>query len=219
MPGDNIYNGALDNATGTAMVIEMARAVAASTVKPKRTMIFAAVTAEEQGLWGSEYLGRNPPVPASQISLNLNFDSIPPLGIPEEVSAGGYERTNFAPVFDKTAADFGLAVLAPQHPESGGYYRSDHFSFARQGVPAFSIGTGRKFKGHPEEWVSSHQEAMTKSYHQPSDEFHPDFDYRSDAVMARFGLALGYKAADQPAQVQWIPGDEFAGRRKATAGE
>ncbi len=219
MPGDNIYNGALDNATGTAMVIEMARAAASSPVKPKRTMIFAAVTAEEQGLWGSNYLGQHPPVPANLISLNLNYDSIRPLGIPKEVSAGGYERTNFAPVFDKTAADFGMAVMAPQHPESGGYYRSDHFSFARVGVPAFSVNTGSKFEGHPKEWVDKFSEQMGKNYHQPTDEFREDADYRANAVMARFGLALGYKAADMPALVQWLPGDEFASRRKVAAGQ
>ena len=215
MPGDNIYNGALDNATGTAMVIEMARAVAASPVKPKRTLIFAAVTAEEQGLWGSDFLGQNPPIPAKDISLNLNFDSIAPLGIPKEVSAGGYDRTNFAPVFDKTASDFGFKVIPPQHPESGGYYRSDHFSFARVGVPAFSVNAGSKFEGHPADWVSGLQKQMGANYHQPTDEYRPEFDYRADAVIARFGLALGYKAADLPAMVQWKTGDEFAGRRNA----
>ena len=218
-PGDNIYNGALDNATGTAVVIEMARAAAASAEKPKRTLIFAAVTAEEQGLWGSNYLGQNPPVPIQQISLNLNFDSIAPLGIPKEVSAGGYDRTNFGPVFDKTAADFGMTVLAPQHPESGGYYRSDHFSFARVGVPAFSIGPGSKYEGHPAEWVKSMQESFTKNYHQPTDEYRPEFDFRCDAVIARFGLALGYKAADQQAMVQWKSGDEFASKRKPAEGQ
>lgn len=219
MPGDNIYNGALDNATGTSMVIEMARAVSASPVKPKRTLIFATVTAEEQGLWGSNYLGLNPPIPAKDISLNLNFDSIAPLGIPKEVSAGGYERTNFAPVFEKTASDFGFAVITPQHPESGGYYRSDHFSFARVGVPAFSVNAGSKFEGHSAEWVSGLQKQMAKNYHQPTDEYRPEFDYRADAVIARFGLALGYKAADLPAMVQWMPGDEFAAHRKSAEGQ
>jgi Zn-dependent M28 family amino/carboxypeptidase len=215
-PGNNIYHGALDNATGTAMVLEMARAVAATPVKPKRSMYFAAVTAEEQGLWGSEYLARHPPVPLSAITLDLNYDAIKPLGIPREVQAEGYQRTTFRAVFDKTAADFKLTVLAPAHPEYGGYYRSDHFSFAKLGVPAFSIEPGERFTGHPESWVKTHSDAMDKSYHQPSDQYSPEFDYRSNAVLARFGIALGFRAANQPALVQWQPGDEFERARKSS---
>ena len=215
-PGDNIYNGALDNASGTAMVIEMARAVAAVPVKAKRSMYFASVTAEEQGLWGSEYLGKHPPVPASEIALNLNYDSIKPLGIPKEVEAAGYQRTTLAAIFEKTAADFKLKILQPEHPENGGYYRSDHFSFAKVGVPAFSIGSGEHFTGHPESWVKSTSEAMDKSYHQPSDQFKEEYDYRSNAVLARFGIALGFRAADQTELVQWKPGDEFEKARKGS---
>lgn len=215
MKGDNIYNGALDNATGTAMIIEMARAAAASPNKPKRTLVFAAVTGEEQGLLGSEYLGQHPPVPAKDISLNLNFDSVAPLGIPKETGAGGYDRTTFKDVFDKTAADFGLKVLPPGGGESGGYYRSDHFSFARVGVPAFSVNAGGKFEGHPEAWVKERREKMGKNYHQPTDEFMSDGDYRANAVIARFGLALAWKAADLPGLVQWQAGDEFEAKRKA----
>ena len=217
MKGDNIYNGALDNATGSAMIIEMARAASAASEKPKRSLLFAAVTAEEQGLFGSEYLGQHPPIPVGNITLNLNFDSIPPLGIPKETSAGGYDRTNFAPIFEKTAADFGMKILQPQHPESGGYYRSDHFSLARVGVPAFSVNVGSKFEGHPEQWIKQQSELGGKNYHQPTDEFRPDGDYRTEAVMARFGLALGWKAGDQMQMVSWKPGDEFEGRRKETA--
>lgn len=219
MKGDNIYNGALDNASGSAMLVEMARAACSSPNKPKRSIIFAAVTGEEQGLLGSKYLGEHSPVPVRKISLNLNFDSIAPLGIPKETSAGGYERTNFAPIFEKTAADFGMKILPPQHPESGGYYRSDHFSFARVGVPAFSLNTGNKFEGHSEDWVKERQKKNSTNYHQVTDEFQPDGDYRSDAVMARFGLALAWKAADLPTLVQWKSGDEFESARKAQAGQ
>ena len=214
-PGDKIYNGALDNATGTAMVIEMARAVAASPVKAKRSMYFAALTAEEQGLWGSAYLAKHPPVPLSDITLNVNYDSIKPLGIPREVEAEGYERTTFGAVLEKTAADFKLMVLAPEHPENGGYYRSDHFSFVKMGVPAFSIETGERFSGHPESWVKANSDAMDKSYHQPSDEYKEEYDYRSNAVLARFGIALGYRAADQPELVQWKPGEQFGAQKNS----
>jgi Zn-dependent M28 family amino/carboxypeptidase len=215
-PGDNIYNGALDNATGTAMVIEMARAVAASPVKAKRSMYFAAVTAEEQGLWGSAYLAKHPPVPVGDITLNVNYDSIKPLGIPKEVQAAGYERTTLAAVVEKTAADFKMTILVPQHPENGGYYRSDHFSFAKVGVPAFSIEAGERFTGHTESWVKANSEAMDRSYHQPSDEYKEEYDYRSNAVLARFGIALGFRAGDQPGLVQWKPSDEFERIRKSS---
>ncbi len=217
--GDNIYNGALDNATGTAMIIEMARAAAGASEKPKRSLIFSAVTAEEEGLYGSEYLAQHPPIPATKIVLNLNFDSVPPLGIPKEVSAGGYQRTTFAPIFDKTAADFGMKIMQEHRPDSGGYYRSDHFSMARVGIPAFSVNVGGRFEGHPEEWLKERQKQMGANYHQPSDEFQPEGDYRTEAVLGRFGLALGWKAADQPQMVSWKPGDEFEARRKAALAE
>ncbi len=219
MKGDNIYNGALDNASGTAVLLEMARASAASPNKPKRSIFFTAVTGEEQGLLGSEYLGQHPPIPDDSISLNLNFDSIAPLGVPKEVSASGYERTTFASTFEKTAADFGMAIQPPAHPESGGYYRSDHFSFARVGVPAFSINTGGRFEGHDEAWVKERLKKNEENYHQPSDEFQEDGDYRTDGVMARFGLALAWQAADAAALVQWRHGDEFEPQRKSVAGQ
>jgi Zn-dependent M28 family amino/carboxypeptidase len=218
MKSDNIYNGALDNATGTAMVMEMARAASGAAQKPKRSIIFAAVTGEEQGLLGSEYLGQHLPIPPGNISLNINFDSIPPLGIPKEVSADGYDRTTFAPAFDKTAADFGMTIQSPAHPESGGYYRSDHFSFAHVGIPAFSVNTGGRFEGHPEEWVKEQQKKNSANYHEPSDEFQEDGDYRTEGVMARFGLALAWQAANLPNLVEWRPGDEFEAARKAEAG-
>jgi hypothetical protein len=102
-----------------------------------------------------------------------------------------------------------MKILPPEHPESGGYYRSDHFSFARVGVPAFSINEGSRFEGKTEDWVSAHGKKIGSCYHQTCDQFVEDGDYRSNAVMARFGLALGYKAADLPGLVQWKTGDEF----------
>jgi len=219
MKGDNIYNGALDNASGTAILMEMARAAASASTKPKRSIFFTAVTGEEQGLLGSAYLGQHPPIPDGLISLNLNFDSIPPLGVPKEVSASGYERTTFLSIFEKTAADFSLSIQPPAHPESGGYYRSDHFSFARVGVPAFSLNTGGRFEGHPEDWVKDRMKVNSTNYHQPADEFQEDGDYRTDGVMSRFGLALAWQAADLPSLVQWRHGDEFEPQRKAEVGQ
>jgi Zn-dependent M28 family amino/carboxypeptidase len=210
MPGDNIYNGARDNATGCGIVLELARVFAQSLARPRRSVLFAAVTAEEQGLLGSEYLGKHPPVPAGNISLDLNFDDIPPLGAPEEVEVSGSERTNFNPTVEAMAKEFRLAIRPDSHPEAGHYYRSDHFSFARVGVPAFSINEGMKYKGHNTEWgLQQAEEYTNKQYHQPSDEYSPSMDFTGDAAMARFGFALGWAAASQPKLVGWEKGDEF----------
>jgi Zn-dependent M28 family amino/carboxypeptidase len=220
MPGDNIYNGANDNATGCGIVLELARVLAQSPERPRRSMLFASVTAEEQGLLGSEYLGKHLPIPASKITLDLNYDDIPPLGSPEEVEVSGSERTNFYPAVEATAKEFRLAIRPDARPEAGHYYRSDHFSLARVGIPSFSINEGMKYKGHDAAWGEQQaDEFTTKHYHQPSDEYHADMDFTGDAAMARFGLALGWEAASQPNLIGWQKGDEFEAARLKSAGE
>ena len=215
--GDNIYNGAQDNATGCGILLEIARAFAGVRQPPKRSLYFAATTAEEQGLRGSEYLAKHPPLPDKDISLALNYDDVPPLGVPEELNVAGAERTTFYPVVQRTAREFGLTIVPDSQPAAGHYYRSDHFSFARLGVPAFSIDEGDKYRGHDRQWGTQQaQDFVAHHYHQPSDEYRPDMDFRGDAVMARFGIALGWQAANQPALVEWQPGDEFAGARAAS---
>ncbi len=220
MPGDNIYNGANDNATGCGIVLELARTYALSAQRPKRSILFASVTAEEQGLLGSEYLGKRPPVPAGKIALDLNYDDVPPLGAPEEVEVSGSERTTFYPMVEALAKDFRLAIRPDARPEAGHFYRSDHFSLARVGIPAFSINEGVKYKGHDAAWgIQQADEFTTKHYHQPSDEYHPDMDFTGDAAMARFGFALGWEAANLPRVVGWQKGDEFeAARVKSMVG-
>lgn len=210
MPGDNIYNGADDNATGCGILLEMAHAYATAALKPRRSILFASVTAEEQGLLGSEHLGKHPPVPAGKIALDLNYDDIPPLGSPEEVEVSGSERTTFYPTVQALAQEFRLTIRPDSHPEAGHYYRSDHFSLARVGIPAFSVSEGVKYKGHEAAWgMQQANEYTEKHYHQPSDEYHPDSDFTGDAVMARFGFALGWEAASTPKLVGWQKGDEF----------
>jgi len=219
MPGDNIYNGANDNATGCGILMEVARAFAEGVQKPRRSILFAAVTAEEQGLLGSEYLGKHPPIPAGKITLDLNYDDIPPLGSPEEVEVSGAERTTVYPVVESTAKTFRLKIRPDSRPEAGHYYRSDHFSLARVGIPAFSINEGVKYKGHDAAWGMQQAEEYTaKHYHQPSDEYHPEMDFTGDAAMARFGFALGWEAAAQPTLIGWQKGDEFEPARMKVAG-
>jgi Zn-dependent M28 family amino/carboxypeptidase len=214
MAGDNIYNGAADNATGCGILLEVARAYSVAREHPGRSIIFAAVTAEEQGLLGSEYLGKHPPVAAGKIALDLNYDDVQPLGAAEEVEVSGAERTTFYPWVQATAKEFRLAIRPDARPEAGHYYRSDHFSLARVGIPSFSINEGMKFKGHDEAWgLAQNKEYTEKRYHQPSDEYHPEMDFTGDAAMARFGFALGWEAASFTKLIGWQKGDEFEAMR------
>jgi Zn-dependent M28 family amino/carboxypeptidase len=214
MPGDNIYNGADDNATGCGILLEIARAFSEAAQRPRRSILFASVTGEEQGLLGSEYLGKHPPVPASKISLDLNYDDVPPLGSPEEVEVSGAERTTLYPEIVAMAKTFRLTIRPDSRPEAGHYYRSDHFSLARVGIPSFSVNEGVKYKGHDAAWgLQQAEEYTSKHYHQPSDEYHPSMDFTGDAVMARFGFAVGWAAASQAKLVGWQKGDEFEAAR------
>lgn len=220
LPGDNIFNGADDNATGCGILLELARAYSNAAIKPRRSILFAAVTAEEQGLLGSEYLGMHPPIPAGKISLDLNYDDVKPLGAPEEVQVAGAERTSFYPNVEATAKEFRLAIRPDARPEAGHFYRSDHFSLARVGIPSFSINEGMKFKGHTEAWgMDKDREYVEKHYHQPSDEYRPDMDFVADSAMARFGFALGWEAANAPKLIGWQKGDEFESARVKSTGQ
>lgn len=215
LPGDQIYNGFVDNGTGCGMLLELARAFSRSAARPPHPVIFASVTAEEKGLLGSEYLGKHLPIPASQIALDLNYDAIEPLGVPEGVNVTGADRTTFYPVVQKTARAFGYEIQPDAEPGAGHYYRSDHFSMARVGVPAFSINTSTKFRGHPPEWGKAKRADYTAHrYHQPSDEYSPDMDFSSNSELSKFGFALGWQELTAPQTVSWLPGDEFEAKRK-----
>jgi Zn-dependent M28 family amino/carboxypeptidase len=219
LKGDNIYNGAADNGTGCGILLELARAFADATAKPPHSVFFAAVTAEEQGLLGSQYLGMHPPVPAAQIALDLNYDMLMPMGVPLAAEVSGAERTTFYPVVEKTAKAFDLTLEPDKFPGAGHYYRSDHFSFARAGVPAFSVGQGTLFEGHDAAWGKAQAEDyVAHHYHQPSDEYHANMDFRGDAKMARFGLILGWEASSLPQTVGWQKGDEFGAARRKSQG-
>jgi Zn-dependent M28 family amino/carboxypeptidase len=214
MSGDNIYNGAVDNGTGVGILLELAHAYASSRARPPHPVLFASVTAEEKGLLGSNYLGKHLPIPAARIALGLNFDAIPPIGVPESVNVTGAERTSFYPTVENTAKAFGFDIQPDAEPGAGHFYRSDHFSFARAGVAAFSINTGVKFAGHPPEWGKAQRDEYTaKHYHNPSDEYSPSMDFSSNASLAKFGFALGWQALLAKSTVSWLPGDEFEAAR------
>jgi Zn-dependent M28 family amino/carboxypeptidase len=213
--GDNIYNGAVDNGTGCGILLELAHAFATSAAKPPHPVFFVSVTAEEKGLLGSKYWGKHPPIPSAAFALDLNYDAVPPIGLPASVNVTGAERTTFFPTVQKTAAAFGYEIQPDAQPGAGHYYRSDHFSLARTGVPAFSINTALKFVGHPPDWGKAQAEDYTANhYHQPSDEYRPDMDFSSDAALAQFGFALAWQALTAPKNVEWLPGDEFESARQ-----
>jgi len=217
MPGDNIYNGAADNGTGCGMLIEMARAWTSMSTKPPHSVIFASVTAEEQGLLGSEYLGQHPPIPAGQITLGINYDMILPIGVPQQVNVNGAQRMSFYPVVQETAKRFGLEIVPDPRPEAGSFYRSDHFSLSRVGIPAFSVDPGELFEGHDLAWGQAKMEHfVANDYHNFSDNYREDWDFRGNAKLDRFGMELGWEALTAPKRIEWNPGDEFEAARKAS---
>ena len=216
-PGDNIYHGAIDNGTGCGILLEIARAWGATKPAPPRSILFASVTAEEQGLLGSEYLGKHASLLPVEPILDLNYDALAPIGIPEEVEVSGAERTTFYPRVEKIAGEFGLAIRPDAHPEAGHYYRSDHFSLSRVGIPSFSISEGWKFKGHDLAWGEAQaRDYVDHHYHKPADVFREDWNFAGLAKMASFGYALG-QAAAQGEEIRWLPGDEFEKAQKRMA--
>jgi Zn-dependent M28 family amino/carboxypeptidase len=208
--GDTIYNGAADNATGCALLMELARAWSAQAPRPKRSAVFLAVTAEEKGLLGSRYYAREPLVPLGKTALNLNFDMILPLGVPETVVVTGAERTTAWPAVKAAAAKNGLELEADQRAHLGIFYRSDHFALARAGVPAFSVAPGMKVKGKPKAFaVKAYKDFNDYAYHAPQDEMRPDWDFSGFITLARFALDVAREVADADRLPTWNPGDEF----------
>ena len=208
--GDAIYNGAIDNATGCAILIELAHAWASLPEKPRRSAVFLSVTAEEGGLKGSEYYAAHPLIPPAKTAIVINYDALYPWGKAKDVVVTGAERTTAWPTVQQIAKRMNLAISPDDAPEAGHYFRSDHFSFAHAGIPAFSIGHATEFAGHPAGWGKQmYEEYNSKHYHQPSDEFQPDWDFTALAQAAEFGFLLGQDAANQAKLPDWRPGDQF----------
>ena len=217
--GDAIYNGAVDNATGCGMLVEIARAWAALEQKPRRSAIFVAFAAEEGGLRGSEYYAAHPAVPAAKTAAAFNLDGLYPYGRTRDIVVTGAERTTLWPLIQETARRFHFEIMPDAEPEQGHYYRSDHFSLAHAGIPAFSVSEGTEVLGKPAgygEQISRQFDA--KDYHQPSDQFHEDWDFSGLEQLARFTLTLGVDTANLDRLPTWNKGDEFlAAREKSGA--
>ena len=219
-PGeDAIYNGALDNASGVAAMLSIAEAMKALRQPPRRTVYFAAVAAEEQGLLGSRYLAAHPPVHPGRIAANINIDGIGIWGRSRDVVMIGLGKSNLDDWVRGLAAMQGRVVIGDAFADKGSFYRSDQFSFAKIGVPAAYLDAGVEIPGKPEGWGRARQEAFdARDYHQPSDELGPDWDFSGAVEDARLLFYLGTKVANASRMPAWKPGDEFeAARKKAIA--
>jgi Zn-dependent M28 family amino/carboxypeptidase len=201
------------------MVLEMARVWQALPQKPKRSALFAFVTAEESGLLGSEYYGKHPVVPAHLTAVDINFDAFFPFGRTRDVSLTGAERTTLWPLVQRDAKRLNLEIKADPEPGQGHYYRSDHFSLARVGIPAFSISAGTDYLGKPADFgKTTFEDYNSKHYHQPSDEYQESWDFASMEQMAELGFTLGLDVANTPGLPTWKPGDELLTARQKSAG-
>ncbi len=207
--GDAIYNGAVDNATGCAILLEIARAWASLADKPRRSALFLSLTAEEAGLLGSAFYADHPIVPPGKTAAAFNFDAFHPLGRTHDITVPGAERTTLMSVVREAARRFNFEIKPDPRPEQGGYFRSDHFPLARVGIPAFSIHLGNDFLDQSRSGDQVFREFNARHYHQPSDEFHQDWDFSGLEEIARFGFLLGRETANLEKLPGWIEGDEF----------
>ncbi len=213
--GDKIYNGAVDNATGTAQLLAIAKAFAALPEPPRRSILILFVAAEEQGLLGSEYYSKHPTFPAGKIAANINYDSGNIFGSSAEVAFIGMGKSSLDQVVKTLAAKQSRQVVGDQFPDKGFFYRSDQFNFARIGVPAIYLDTSTKLKGKPAEEGKQKIEAWEAAhYHQPSDELTPDWNYDGMIDDARLGFYAGLQIANTDQLPAWNAGDEFEAARK-----
>ena len=218
--GDKIYNGALDNATGIGGMIELGRAFAHLPVAPKRSLLFLAVTAEEQGLLGSDFYARHPLYPLKQTVAVVNMDALNIYGRTRDLTVVGLGASDLDDYARDAAAAQGRVLRADPKPENGGYFRSDHFPFARQGVPAINAGGGDDYIGRPAGWGQQVQDAYTaQHYHKPSDEIRPDWDLSGALEDLQIYSAIASRAADTARWPDWKPGSEFKARRDRMLGK
>ena len=202
--GDRIYNGAMDNALGGAMMLEVARAFQQSGKRPRRSILFVALTAEEKGLIGSDYFGHLPPVPKDRIVADVNMD-MPIMTYPiEDIVVLGGERSSLGPVIARAAADEGLKVVPDPAPEEMFFVRSDHYSFVKSGIPAVSIDSGPGGAG-----AAAQKKFLAENYHKPSDQIDLPFDWASAAKFTRLNYAVARALADADERPRWNKGDFF----------
>lgn len=221
--GDTIYNGAMDNASGVGEVLAMARAYMALPVAPRRSILICLVGAEEQGLLGSKWYAANPTFHPGKIAANLNFDGGNLHGLTKDITYVGFGKTSIDEDVIKYAAEQGRVVKPDQFVDRGYFYRSDQFSFAKIGVPAVYLEPGTDFVDRPEGWGRQKKEEFEEhQYHQPSDEYDPNWNLAGMVQDSQVGFWIGLAVANADAMPTWNAGDEFEAKRLealATAGE
>jgi Zn-dependent M28 family amino/carboxypeptidase len=219
LEGDQIYNGALDNASGTAALLELAQAFASLGTPPRRSVLFIAVTAEEQGLLGSAYYGVNPVVPLNKTVAAINMDGINTLGPMSDIVVVGYGNSELDDYMAAAAFAQGRVLKPDPEPEKGYYYRSDHFSLAKQGVPAIYTDTGTDHVERGVEWVTEQKEKYTEeNYHKPSDEYAPDWDLSGAVQDIQLYFTVGLTLANEDSFPNWTEGTEFRSIRDRMMG-
>jgi Zn-dependent M28 family amino/carboxypeptidase len=219
--GDTIYNGCFDNASGVSAVLNLAGAIGSMPAerRPGRSFLFGLVTAEESGLLGSKWLAENPPAPSKDIVAVINLDGINLWGETDDLVLLGGDRTGLWGLIQQVAAPMNMTLKPDPNPNVGSFFRSDHFSFAKVGIPASSLSAGVEYRGKPEGWGAAHDEEWTTTtYHQPSDEFSEEFVYDGALQVMSVALAAGMRLANSTEWIEWKEGDPFGRIRAADRG-
>ena len=212
--GDSIFNGALDNASGVAQVLAVAKAMKSLDRAPRRSVLFAFVAAEEQGLLGSEYYTQHPTFLPGRIAANINIDGANIWGRTKDLVFIGYGKSSLDSLVDQWVDRQGRKVTPDQHPDKGYFYRSDQFNFAKIGVPAMYLDTGSDFIDREEGWGQTQTDAWTAAhYHQRSDEIRDDWDFEGMLEDLRIAFLVGLEVAETEAKPSWNVGDEFEASR------
>ncbi len=214
LQGDQIYNGALDNGSGCAALLEIAKAYTQLPTPPERSILFLSVTAEEKGLLGSKYYATHPLYPLTNTVADINMDALNQWGPTKDLTVIGLGNSTLDDVLTRVLAADGRVVRPDAEPEKGFYYRSDHFEFAKQGVPALDPSGGIDYVGKPEGWgIQKRDEYTNNDYHKVSDEVKPDWDLSGMAQDAGVLFRVGVLVADAPGIPEWKSGTEFKAKR------
>lgn len=214
--GDRIYHGAVDNASGTAALLEIARAYKQLARPPRRTILFLSVTAEEQGLLGSRYYTEHPLYPLAQTAASINMDGMNVYGRTRDIVMIGMGKSTLDELVADVAREQGRTVKGDPEPEKGYFYRSDHFNFAKQGIPALDPDSGVDYVGKPEGWgLQMRAKYTAENYHKPSDKIQSDWDMSGAVQDCRLYFLVGYRVANSDRMPEWKAGAEFKATRDA----
>lgn len=212
--GDSINNGAIDNAAGVSTLLNLARAYKEVEPEMRRSALFLFVSAEEMGLLGSKYWANNPTVHPGKVSANFNMDGMQVYGPTEDVVLVGYGRNTITPVFEEYAEEVGRTVKPDPHPEQGYFYRSDHFSLAKKGIPAIFPNPGRDYIDKPDNWNAVVDSVDSANYHSVNDEINQYWDPTGLVQDVRLFFRVSFDILNQDEMMEWNEGDEFQATRK-----